>query len=1137
MNTRAYYFAILLSVAIFTVANAQNPCGEEKKSLPKIATNDNYSWFTINNIFNWYGNNGNSSYNQPTANSGLEYPGGSGKGAVYEDGIVWGGFHKGRAIPKVGGSAYRYGLQAGDILTPGGPLESDLPLAGDPSLAKYRIYRVRPDVTPGTAFTTVQAKMQAEADLIGRYATTTANDVFQRYILDWNEWPAKDGLPAPYKDVNGDGRYDPAVDVPGKPGADQTLYYVANDLDAVRTRNLSFSPPIGLEMHRTVWGYTQDGPLANTVFSSSLLINKSGAALDSAFLVQWSDPDLGNAGDDFSGCDVPRNLGYVYNSQFVDNVYGVAVPAVGYDLVQGPRVATGNLSDSATFMGKYRKGYRNLPLTSFGIFVCGSSTYTDPPQGVSGADVQWYRLMNGRISTTGSPFINPVTNAETKFILDGDPLTGEGWIDGADLYCGDRKIYSVSGPFRLADRDTQEVVVALSMGQGTDRISSVSVLKHQSDVIQSYYDNLMEIPLPPPAPKLAAGGLDGEVALTWSEGAQAIEAWKSAGHVFEGYNVYQCEAPQGRAGRSVRVATFDLRDNITSIFDDVFDPESGFYVPEVVQRGTDSGIKHFWSTKRDSLNARPIANGSRYYFSVTSYSFSKNPAGGPKQMESAQVIHEIIPQWAQGFRYTNIVGDTLKQITHDGPSTGSVVPIVCDPTALPRDGATYRVAFRGAGSSVTWDLIRTAGSRSDTLLRNQSDQTGSEATSLIKDGILWRVNTAPTDFQYFLTVQNAAGPIVPAEQGCLVLSASGFPLSPTGAIQPDGTKQQSTGKLTASQGWGIHTGMNTTSMASTYTNFKSRITNANVRWPVIVPYDWEIRFTAAGGKALIPGALTGNKDHLIDVPFELWNIGINTPDVTADDYRLFPYLMDVDNSVSFNLLTKTGTDSVDNGGGGATHSISGGSNDPFTDWFFWVKPTNTTPGQAGYNEILAGVQAAITSGQDPYMRAGTNGDIMRRMVLVGWNMGSVATGPSSYAMTMPEAGTVFRIVTTKPNAAGDVFTVNVPAAQQNPAIVRADADRVNVFPNPFIGSVDPNSDNREQFVTITHLPPRAIIRIFTLAGTLVRSVEKNDTSPIWVWDLKNDHGGVIASGMYIVYVDMPEVGLTKRLKLGIITPQ
>ncbi len=51
---------------------------------------------------------------------------------------------------------------------------------------------------------------------------------------------------------------------------------------------------------------------------------------------------------------------------------------------------------------------------------------------------------------------------------------------------------------------------------------------------------------------------------------------------------------------------------------------------------------------------------------------------------------------------------------------------------------------------------------------------------------------------------------------------------------------------------------------------------------------------------------------------------------------MFPHILDVDGNGQFNLLAKAGTDTVDNGGGGATHSVSGGANDPFTDWIYWV---------------------------------------------------------------------------------------------------------------------------------------------------------------------------------------------------------
>ena len=54
-------------------------------------------------------------------------------------------------------------------------------------------------------------------------------------------------------------------------------------------------------------------------------------------LAQWSDPDLGNANDDYVGCDTTLSLGFVYNGDNNDESgYGAAPPAMGYDFFQGP---------------------------------------------------------------------------------------------------------------------------------------------------------------------------------------------------------------------------------------------------------------------------------------------------------------------------------------------------------------------------------------------------------------------------------------------------------------------------------------------------------------------------------------------------------------------------------------------------------------------------------------------------------------------------------------------------------------------------------------------------------------------------------------------------------------------------------
>ncbi len=116
-------------------------------------------------MFNWYGNNGDSSYNISTGNSGLEFPKGSGKFADLRGRRRVGRIPQGaQSIPKVGGSAYRYALQAGhgDRVRRTGRDRASA-VCTTRRLAKYRVYRVRPDVTPTTKFADVQTAMHEEA--------------------------------------------------------------------------------------------------------------------------------------------------------------------------------------------------------------------------------------------------------------------------------------------------------------------------------------------------------------------------------------------------------------------------------------------------------------------------------------------------------------------------------------------------------------------------------------------------------------------------------------------------------------------------------------------------------------------------------------------------------------------------------------------------------------------------------------------------------------------------------------------------------------------------------------------------------------------------------------------------------------
>ena len=480
----------LLSASVIlvnpTFSQPKQVSGAEGSSKPltriaKVQTNDAYAAMLINNIFNFYSNNGVGSLNPCSDDGeGFEFPKGSGHTTVFDEEFIWGGFVNSKFI--VGGTGYGRLLQAGKIITPGGPINP--PVADDPSLQRNRVYRVRPDINPTVPFWNVQAKLDSEEvtylNRFNNYPSTTASQLYDRYVSDWNTWPAADG--APFKDVNGNGVYDPAIDIPGVAGADQTLWYVANDPDSTRTLSYGSPRTLGIEVQKTIWGYRIPGALGNTLFTSTRLINKASYAVDSMFITVRTDNEIGGVAGyqtDLVGCDTARNLGYGYKRIDTDTSYGSRPPAVGSLLLQGP-IVPGLASDTVRMSGRIRLGYKNLRMTSFVPYLKQS-----PYNGPSSA-TQYYNMMNGLTTQGGVLIIDSANGRVTKYVFSGDPVTGLGWIDGK-WHISDRALQLSTGPFRFAPGDTQEVVCATIVAQGVDRLASITALRAAVDEVKSKY--------------------------------------------------------------------------------------------------------------------------------------------------------------------------------------------------------------------------------------------------------------------------------------------------------------------------------------------------------------------------------------------------------------------------------------------------------------------------------------------------------------------------------------------------------------------------------------------------------------------------------------------------------------------------
>jgi hypothetical protein len=61
-------------------------------------------------------------------------------------------------------------------------------------------------------------------------------------------------------------------------------------------------------------------------------------------------------------------------------------------------------------------------------------------------------------------------------------------------------------------------------------------------------------------------------------------------------------------------------------------------------------------------------------------------------------------------------------------------------------------------------------------------------------------------------------------------------------------------------------------------------------------------------------------------------------------------------------------------------------------------------------------------------------------------------------------------------------------------------------------------------VKITNLPEICTVNIYTINGKLVRSYKKDSPQTYIDWDLKNYQSIPVAGGIYLIHVDIPDVG-------------
>ena len=84
---------------------------------------------------------------------------------------------------------------------------------------------------------------------------------------------------------------------------------------------------------------------------------------------------------------------------------------------------------------------------------------------------------------------------------------------------------------------------------------------------------------------------------------------------------------------------------------------------------------------------------------------------------------------------------------------------------------------------------------------------------------------------------------------------------------------------------------------------------------------------------------------------------------------------------------------------------------------------------------------------------------------------------------------------------------------------------INIVPNPYYGYSNYEHGALENYVRIVNLPAYCTISIYTVNGTMIRTLTHGSDATSFVeWDLKNHANIPIASGVYIIHVDAPGIG-------------
>ena len=952
-------------------------------------------------------------------------------------------------------------------------------------------------------------------------------------------------------DKNGNGIWDPEEDSPDILG-DETIWCVYNDAVQPTFRNWINVNPQGIEIRQTVWAYATAGDLGNIMFMRYSLLN-TGLVSDvhnDVYFSVWADPDLGDYSDDLVGSDPFLNAGYVYNDGS-DGQFGVDPPCFLVDFFQGPWTETGDPNDFALNVKGPLLGVDtiwgnvNAELSSFTHYMQGNLNLDDPDDEIIarnymlGLDMKGFPIdpCNWEFGTV---YKTDCSTIDPRYLYSGDPVTLTGWIGNLPY---DQRQMSNTGPVTLVKGKPVDIVVAYVVGRSTSAIASVKETKKIDRAAQFVFQNNFNVPSAPPAVNPIIKANDNSIELIWETKPQMDYSSVGVGYDmhFEYYEVkmYQsnvtADANDGRQNSAV-LMRYDVANDINSLLYEnpvtdertIIYPSGGAQLDSAIYFDKDKGRISLLITQ-DPFTNGPLQKNKPYFFSIT---------GTAVNYDEIQLFDAlgtwIIPRTATLGTISNIptiinddkgntgilTGDVQNEPYYAGVSaehtsgtaSADVLYGVQDKSKTTAD--TYEVGFFKDSLSIPYQLYY--------YVKNvDTDSVYTDSSkSYYFDGKNFAQETFDPDAYYRDQIHNIVDGVtvtVPwVEPG-----VGGTEFSGTAWYKP--VDDSSTGALYV--GRDISRPVNWLPISSKVSNAITvdKTKRVELRFGVTSK---AFRFVRDPNRFVWNGLNNTDIDSgFVEVPFQAWvktesdeyqlavgftesNNSYDTSDVFVGmpDAKYFPGAS-VKNSEEYILIFDAIYSDDINANLVYTNNLQIGGSD--------LSNGNRRP-DVNFSDSLKVI------GKSPYFNA---------MYVCGFE-----TDESRDNFNPTGTFTITPGVYLTP---GDKYHFT-PQVVMTTDDALSNWDKVNVFPNPLFGINEGVSyiggKYDEPYVTFNNLPDNVTIKIFSLSGVLLRTLEKSDPTSILRWDLENESGLRVASGMYIALISNPEFG-DKVLKLAVIMPQ